>query len=285
MKKFLFIAITLISITFQTAFSNSVSNNFKYDLASDRESILITKYNGTDAQIIVPSEIEGLPVSEIAAKAFKDNKTIESVVIPDTVRKINASCFSNCENLKNVTISKNIKEIPAYCFSKCINLQNIDLPEGLEKIGKAAFSWCSSLNNITIPSTVTVLEGNDDAVGIFSHSGITSIELPDSIKEVPANICHTCKSLSSVKIGKNVNKIRAKAFYGCSSLEQIELPETVQSIYTGAFDNCTSLTEIVIPESIKKIKFHSGHIDIFWRTNLSDETKERLKELGYKDSF
>lgn len=285
MKKFLFIAIMLISIIFQPIFADSVLNNFYYDLASDRESILITKYDGTDAQIIVPSEIEGLPVSEIATKVFKDNNNIESVVIPDTVRIINASCFSNCENLKSVAISKNIKEIPAYCFSKCTNLQDIDLPDGLEKIGKAAFSWCSSLKNISIPSTVTILEGNDDAVGIFSLSGITSVELPDSITEIPANIFHTCKSLSSVKIGKNVKKIRAKAFYGCSSLEQIELPETVQSIYTGAFDNCTSLTEIIIPESIKKIKFHSGHIDIFWRTNLSDQTKERLKEVGYKDSF
>lgn len=44
------------------------------------------------------------PVTEIAAKAFKNNKTLKKIVIPSTVTKIGKAAFQNCKKLKNITI-------------------------------------------------------------------------------------------------------------------------------------------------------------------------------------
>lgn len=43
-------------------------------------------------------------VTSIAAKAFKANKKIRSIVIPSTVRKIGKQAFLNCKNLKKITL-------------------------------------------------------------------------------------------------------------------------------------------------------------------------------------
>ena len=50
----------------------------------------ITKYTGTKKDVIIPSKINGISVIDISYEAFTGNKTIESIVIPNTVININA---------------------------------------------------------------------------------------------------------------------------------------------------------------------------------------------------
>ena len=60
------------------------------------------------ASITIPSRIQVgnkvYPVTEIAAKAFKNNKTLKKIVIPSTVTKIGKAAFQNCKKLKKITI-------------------------------------------------------------------------------------------------------------------------------------------------------------------------------------
>ena len=59
------------------------------------------------------------------------NKEIPSIVIPETVKKIEGSAFRECRNLEKVVF-----------------------PAGLQKIGKEAFRECSSLQEIDLSSSV-----------------------------------------------------------------------------------------------------------------------------------
>ncbi|MBQ8287442.1 MAG: leucine-rich repeat domain-containing protein [Clostridia bacterium] len=58
--------------------------------------------------------------------------SMESVVLPSTVKRIEAGAFSGCDYLSSITLN-----------------------EGLVSIGDLAFERCSSLTEIVIPSTVT----------------------------------------------------------------------------------------------------------------------------------
>src|SRR5690606_10741540 len=83
-------------------------------------------------------------------------KNLETVEMKD-VEIIGEFAFAGLEKLKNVTLSDNLKEIKVNAFSKTKSLTSIKLPEGLEKIGSEAFAN-SGLTSIEIPGTVKKLE-------------------------------------------------------------------------------------------------------------------------------
>ena len=79
---------------------------------ADADSIAITAYNGAGAEtVVIPSEIEGLPVKRIQLSAFNGtaNATIgaaaiQTVVIPASVTLVESAAFVNCSSLTDVYV-------------------------------------------------------------------------------------------------------------------------------------------------------------------------------------
>ena len=57
-------------------------------------------------------------VTSIAAKAFKGDTKIKTVVIPSTVRKIGKEAFAKCKNLKKITIRSEERRVGKECRSR-----------------------------------------------------------------------------------------------------------------------------------------------------------------------
>lgn len=72
------------------------------DFTFDATTGTIKKYNGNDAVVNIPSEINGIPVETIGNAAFQDNTTITSVTIPASVTEIGSNAFAGCTNLTSV---------------------------------------------------------------------------------------------------------------------------------------------------------------------------------------
>ena len=66
--------------------------------------ILITGYNGSCEELIIPSKIGDYEVYGIGAGAFKERDRLTSVVISDGIISIGNSAFQNCTNLESITI-------------------------------------------------------------------------------------------------------------------------------------------------------------------------------------
>ena len=75
-------------------------------------------------------------------------------------------------------------------------------------------------------------------------SGLTSIEIPESVTSIGVSMFSGCSGLKSIKIPKNVTSIEEYAFEGCNNLTSIEIPESVTSIGKSVFEGCSSLTDI-----------------------------------------
>lgn len=88
----------------------------------------------------------------------------------------------------------------------------------------------------------------------FSHYGLESIEIPNSIIAIGANAFTYCLSLKSIVIPNSVKVIGFGAFVSCTSLQNIEIPNSVNLIDESAFNGCSSLQNIEIPNSIDVIK-------------------------------
>ena len=72
-------------------------------------------------------------------------------------------------------------------------------------------------------------------------SGLTSIDIPNSVTSINNTAFQQCESLSSVTIGSGVTTIGSSSFENCYSLTSINIPSGVTSIREGAFCNCDNL--------------------------------------------
>jgi hypothetical protein len=133
--------------------------DFKVGLTNDYAGAIIIKYIGAVSAVNIPATIQGFPVREIGAEAFKGNNAIISVVIPEGVTVIQGSenpyvgAFKGCEKLAQVTLPSTLKSIGAVAFMFC-PVKSIVIPEGITQIGHSAFRSCEALTSVTLPSTI-----------------------------------------------------------------------------------------------------------------------------------
>lgn len=111
----------------------------------------------TPADIVIVSELEGLPVTSIKNSAFANCSSLTSIVIPEGVTSIESSTFSHCCSLKSVTFEgkSQLTSIGNAAFDCCESLTSFVIPEGVTSIGFSAFEGCESLTSIVIPKSVT----------------------------------------------------------------------------------------------------------------------------------
>lgn len=102
-------------------------NVWEWDDNTSYAGYRITRFNDKDAlSAEIPNYINGKPVSEIADYNTFWSKSLETVVIPETVQAIGLWAFQNCLNLKNVVFKNGskLKEISSYTFDGCDQLAN-----------------------------------------------------------------------------------------------------------------------------------------------------------------
>ena len=111
----------------------------EFSYVSVNGGISVTGYNGTAANVTIPSSINGKTVVSIGEEAFRQ-KPVTRVTLPATLTSIGRKCFYGCESLEVVNLGS--------CPS-------------LKTIGEGAFSLCNSLAAVRIPDSVTLID--DDA--------------------------------------------------------------------------------------------------------------------------
>lgn len=186
-------------------------SDFEYEVIKEENRVAITKYIGTSKNVVVPSEIEGLPVTAFEITYNADGTTekgafegsdVETVVLGENMRIIGSCAFKDCKELRSVTFPKSTKIVAYKTFENCTKLEIVDLSDTqLFRIDYYAFKGCTALREV---------------------------KLPDCIEEI-------CK----------------EAFYNCTALEKIPFPESLRLIEGGAFFNCVSLKSINIPTQLE----------------------------------
>ena len=257
------------------AIKPSASQGLEFTLNSDGQSYSVTGH-GTcyDADIVIPSVYNGLPVTRIlelgASNDHWKEVTFTSIEIPNSVKEIGKQAFSYCKSLTSVTIPNSVTEIGEYAFIECISLTSIEIPSSVVYIRKGAFLRCTALTSIIIPDFVT-------EIGEYAFNGcqsLTNITIGNSVKkigeyafaisgrpertivfkgEIPAYAYSDIGFLTDVVLNDGVTEIPRSAFSDCSKLKNINIPDTVFNIDDYAFENCTSLTNIDISNSMLHI--------------------------------
>ena len=160
-------------------------------------------------------------VSAIGDWAFANNKYVETVEIPDSIKNIGKGAFYNCVKLQSITIPEGVTALSANTFEKCLYLEEVNLGSKLKSIGDEAFYDCRRLRTLDIPASVTGI-GEETFTNCRS---LTNLTIPDGVKKLGDE--------SSVGYGM---------FENCKNLSQITVPASVSYINPDTFDGCGSLT-------------------------------------------
>ena len=228
--------------------------DFEYTLEDDY-TCTITGYNGSAANVTIPSTIYGYKVSALSDTAFLSNKNIRSVIIPNGVLRIGALCFDSCTNLQEITIPDSVMHI---------------VRSGGARSG-GFLQFCDSLKEITLGS------GLENFFGTYDLNGSDSFECIDISK----NNKYYC-SIDGVAFSKDKKKLLK---YPPAKKDEIyTIPDTVSKLSMPmGFTLNENLKAVIIPKSVKEISldtFGTSLNSIYGYKGTVAETY--AKENGFK---
>lgn len=170
------------------------------------DSIEITGFDNSVSDVVIPSEIEGLPVTAISVGAFYLS-TITSIEVPDSVTSIGEMAFLGCTSLKSVKLST-----------------------GVAKIDKNAFGSCSALQEIQVAK---------DNPNFSSLNGVLYSKKQDTLVIYPA-----AKTDAAYIIPSCVTSVAMYAFSENPYLETLTIPNSLIKVGDSAFYNCKNLRAV-----------------------------------------
>lgn len=231
-----------------------------YKVNESGTEITITDCETNATGIVIPDEIEGLPVTGIGNSAFSQCRSLTSITIPDSITSIGSYAFDCCFGLERVYITDlvaylNIDGCSPMDYAKELYLNNnkisgeVVIPVGITKMVSSAFSNCDDITGVIIPDGVTSI--GDSA--FENCDSLTSVIIPYGVTSIGNSAFSCCGGLTSVTIGNDVTSIGHSAFSFCGNLTNVTIGNSVASIGKSAFDRCSKLTSITIPGSVKSI--------------------------------
>ncbi len=252
--------------------------DFEYEIIDNE--IRITKYNGRNPIVFVPTSIDDHEVAIIGEQAFYGHFEIDLLFLPDCLKKIEkiafshtgitflyipkacttieAEAFSYTQRLKNVFIAKNIRDIDPSAFMACPQLEVFYVETNnpyYSSVDGILFSKdLTSLirypegkqdSTYVVPETVTRIENN-----AFVFSGyIKNIVLPQNIKYIGPCAFVKC-GITEIVIPDSVSYMGEGVFYNCKQLKKITLSHHLLDIKQNTFMFCTKLLNITIPKNV-----------------------------------
>lgn len=155
-------------------------------------AVQINGYQGAGGYVVIPDEIEGVPVTRIATGAFEDVKTITGIVLPEKLEYIGDSAFYWAENLTGVlVIPETVTVIEGHAF-QVTNFTGLVIQSDCE-IGINAFA------NMDLIEFIYVKEGCTPRIGssVFGYSDIlTTAIFPDTMVEIEDETFVACNSMT-----------------------------------------------------------------------------------------
>lgn len=269
-------------------------------------------------------------VTEVGDYAFNESINLTSIIFPNSLKSIGEWAFYYCINLANpilpnglttlkigafaecnafeeITIPASVTELASGVFQGCIGVKEfkgkyaadggrclIDgtkivgfangcgattyaIPDGITVVGNSAF-YMSSLTSVTIPDSVKEFED----FAFSNNENLVSINIPAGVTAIPTGAFEYCIAIEDITLPDSITSIGDYAFYGCESLESITIPNNVTTIGELVFEWCAGLTSVTIPAKVSSIGlrafYNCANLDVVY-------CKPTVPPTGGKDMF
>ena len=236
--------------------------------------------------------------TQITKLLYKD---AQSIYIPSFVTSIGEYAFSGCKGLTSITIPNSVTSIGRYAFEGCYKLieivkhTSLNIKAGSEDYGYIGYhakhiitdekntrlttdengyifyddgstvylmGYTGTDTKLVLPETTPKSKEYEIYQWAFAcYTKITSITIPDSVRNIGDDAFYNCINLKTFTFAENsqCSNIGKDAFYGCTGLTSITIPDSVTSIGSSAFNNCTGLAGVYITDLAKWCAIDFGY--------------------------
>lgn len=249
-------------------------NNVNYYIADDGETAYVgTSSEATGDMTILDKITVGskqYPVTIIGTNAFSST-SLTSVIIPNSVLRIEQGAFYDCQQLLTVTIGSGVTYIGFDAFYASTNVKDVYMYADPEALDWSNEGGCDDFNY----NGTTICHVADASLWYAKFAGIVNLKFIDP-NTTPFSFTydeatHTLTvsgsepmpyspnwgviqyEIEHVVIEDGVLAIGGYAFYYCTQLKSISIPSSVITIGEYAFFNYCELTSISLPSSVRFI--------------------------------
>jgi hypothetical protein len=199
------------------------ANDITYSIDENGDAHVV-EYSGSAKEVVVPDSIDGYTVRHIDKNAFRDNTSLEKVVLPEGLRTIGQSAFSKCTGLVSVNFPEGLEAIAEHAFDTNHSLKTMRLNRALSKINNCSFQLCIAAETITIPPLVETVPDH----ALHGMHELKTLRFCDGVKKIEEDAALNGYKVSRIIIPPSVEEIQEHAlgyrFYSpdyalCSKVE------------------------------------------------------------------
>ena len=207
-------------------FEPTPAENFEFN----PETGLISAYIGTDVDVVVPREIDGVTVvgfanynafhscQDYTDSSVETNRTewvhLRTLVLPETIKELPDMMLAYCQQLETFVCYAPLESTGGNQFMLCRSLNNVIFVNGVREIDNYAFDSAGPLGNLYFGEHLVKIGQQ-----AFNFAGLTSF----------------VADAESVEYG---------AFTECQNLTSLHFTSKMKSFGENCIINCPNLTEI-----------------------------------------
>ena len=216
----------------------------------------ITKYNGNEENLIVPSHVNNLSITKIGERAFAGNKNIVSVEFKGSV-PIESEAFADCPNLRTVKAQKlTYYVVAADAFNGC---KNVKIYASIA----SSIAGCAFLNDFEIIDESEYFTEDGFAYQMYNgepflikYMGYSEkITIPQEIggKKLPdrtgQNLFAGNRYVKEIIVPENITYLSNQMFANCPNLTDVYINGHVNSMSSFIFANSPNVTLHILPDN------------------------------------
>ena len=207
-------------------FEPTAAENFDFD----PETGLISAYTGTDVDVVVPREIDGVTVvgfanynafdscQDYTDSSVESNRTewvhLRTLVLPETIKELPDMMLAYCQQLETFVCYAPLESTGGNQFMLCRSLDNVIFVNGVREIGNYAFDSAGPLGNLYFGEHLVKIGQQ-----AFNFAGLTSF-VADA-ESVEYGAFAECQSLTSLHFTDKVRLFGENCIINCPNLAEI----------------------------------------------------------------
>ncbi len=273
----------LLSVTSGLTFTSFADDEIKtysdFQYTIDGSDIYIYKYTGTDTEITIPSEIDGITIDYLSMPSVARNSNFEDVTtfnIPASVTYIEGFSALSSNTVFNFASGSPYTYDDGFVYYDTSSGRRLEIiynyyyggssvyiPEGVTDISDGAFDY-APFSELYLPASMTEL--SSAMLSVFRYMYPESINISNNnpnYSSVDGVIFNKDKTElifypgmknyfeGTYTVPDGVEKIGDDAFSN-ADIKEVILPDSIYSIGYGAFKN-SSIEKISLPGSITEI--------------------------------
>ena len=259
-------------------FAPTPAENFEFN----PETGLISAYIGTDVDVVVPREIDGVTVvgfanynafhscQDYTDSSVETNRTewvhLRTLVLPETIKELPDMMLAYCQQLETFVCYAPLESTGGNQFMLCRSLNNVIFVNGVREIDNYAFDSAGPLGNLYFGEHLVNIGQQ-----AFNFAGLTSF-VADA-ESVEYGAFTECQNLTSLHFTSKMKSFGENCIINCPNLTEICFDGCdLTTSPMGLMMNVAPKLTVYVPEGMSEENLRHAQNCQSWSENPSEVT-------------